>query len=285
MKLFFKKIAVFFIGIISIIILYHLIFDYLYNKKEKDNSIFIWGDSQAYQGIDLERLREKTGLNVYSAAKHGAGVYDFLVFANMVPENSTVLVAISKPCILRRKDSDYNMSGLSISSLYNLYLNNYSILEITKIAKNNISSLNELFVEKSYLYPLKNQIIITEKLESIKKVYKVKPGYVKDKINLYLKGLQVLENKGCKIKLIYFPYEKALKEVEKSSEINELNTIHNIIIHKFKNLNIEIVNLNLTKDKRVFYDFTHLNQYGAIQVSEFLAIRVLKDENHFYLIE
>ena len=233
----------------------------------------------------MDRLSDKTGLNVYSAAKHGAGVYDFLVFANMVPENSTVLVAISKPCILRRKDSDYNKTGLSISSLYNLYLNNYSILEITKIAKNNISSLNILFVEKSYLYPLKNELTQTETLKSIKKAFSMNPLYINDQINLYHKGLEVLKEKKCQINLISFPYEKTIKDLENSLVVNEVRFIQNNIINEFEELEFERSSLNLLSNKKVFYDFTHLNEYGAFQVSDFLSDRINKKGNHFFIIE
>lgn len=284
MKKFLVRLSIFLIGIVSIVITYHVFFNLLYNSKDKENTVFIWGDSQAYQGIDLERLSEKSGLNVYSAAKHGAGVYDFLVFAKNVPEKCNVLVAISKPAILRRKDSDYNMSGLNISALCFLYMNNYSIPEINKIIVHNISNLKELFVKKSYLYPLKNELIISETFESIKKVYKEKPYYFQDKINLYTKGLEILVKKGCKINLISFSYEKTLEEVEKESSINELKSIPNIIMTEFKYLDIKTVNLHLIKDKRVFYDFTHLNEYGAAQVSDFLIGKIIKKRNHFLII-
>ena len=69
---------------------------------------------------------------VFTAAQHGAGVYDFLVFTERVPKNAIVVVALSKLVQLRRLKKDRNRSGLSFWALKVLYSNNYSIEELKK---------------------------------------------------------------------------------------------------------------------------------------------------------
>ena len=92
-----------FFGILGFLSFHFLANIYL-NKTNADNSLYIWGDSQIYRGLDLEKLNKLTRKNIHSAAVHGAGIYDFLVFTEIVPHNSDVLLAISKPVQIRKKD-------------------------------------------------------------------------------------------------------------------------------------------------------------------------------------
>ena len=84
MNNFIKKTTLFIISITLLYLLLYISIDYYYNYKKDKSAIFIWGDSQTYEGINLQVIRNFPNKQVYTYAKHGAGVYDFLVFSEKV---------------------------------------------------------------------------------------------------------------------------------------------------------------------------------------------------------
>jgi hypothetical protein len=270
------KTLLFVIGIPLLYIVLYLSIDFVFNSKNSNNSLFIWGDSQAYQGIDLRVLESKTNKTVYTAARHGAGVYDFLVFAEKVPSNSDVLVAISKPVQLRRKEMDSNRSGISLFGLKSLLNNNYSGREIIQIIKKNVKPIN-LFLSNTYMYKYTDSIIFGEPIELFENIYKTIPSYLKDKQNLYSEGINKLKSKNCRIYLIDFPYHELLNEIENNSPIKSQTDSFFKKIRTEANC-IKIDCLNLKTEKQVMHDLTHLNCYGAEQVSEFIGEMIIKHE-------
>ena len=84
---FLKKIIVFAFGLIVLMILrVGIIMEVKNNYFESfknslgssKDALFIWGDSQTYQGLDIDVLEINTDKAILSSAVHGAGIYDFL---------------------------------------------------------------------------------------------------------------------------------------------------------------------------------------------------------------
>jgi len=269
---FFKQIILFVaLGLVGYIGFYYLL-DKIYNTKSEKDTIFIWGDSQAYRGINLKRMNELTGKQIYTAAQLGAGVYDFLVFTQSVPENSEVIIALSKPVQLRRKEVDRNRSGISIKSLILLYLNNYSFSEIKEIMEKNLIP-PRLFESYTELYPNADSIVFSESLSQFEEIYAKKPKYLDNKQILYLKGIQNLKHKKCSITFIEFPYHSILSGVEKKSVINaHTENFKNEVAALFTNCRIDSINLD--SPKAIMYDLTHLNHYGATKLTERLVFKM-----------
>ena len=167
-------------------------------KGSLEDSLFIWGDSQIYSGLDLEVLQSETNRIVFSSAEHGSGVYDFIIFTKMVPESSDVLIAISEPVQIRPKKLDLNRSGFSYSALRLLYKNNYSLQELLIIIKNNLFQTPiHIFHKNNGNYDFKDRANIDyELLTRIEKNYdnKLLP-YINDKQNLYIEGIKLLKKK------------------------------------------------------------------------------------------
>ena len=154
MEKFLKKLSFFFFGLILSFLITLILGSYNQRKtdiKENiENPLFIWGDSQIYQGLDLEILKNETNRLVFSSAHHGSGVYDFIIFTEMVPESSDVLIAISKPVQVRSKKLDSNRSGISYSALRLLFKNNYSLQELLMIIRKNLfKTPNHIFRESN----------------------------------------------------------------------------------------------------------------------------------------
>ena len=88
MTSFLKKIFAFFFFPLGLLWLYASLADCYYNSIDFDeNRVLIWGDSQTYQGIDLKLFQTFSGKQAVTWAQHGAGVYDFLCFAERVWNN------------------------------------------------------------------------------------------------------------------------------------------------------------------------------------------------------
>ena len=202
---------------IVIFILFYFISDYFLNKKDYDqNSIYIWGDSQAYQGLNLETIKSKTKLRTYSGAKHGAGMYDFLFFASQVPKKSKVILAISKTIQLRRIDVDYHLSGLNFSALFDLFNEEYPLFIIKRTFVNNLKP-KKFFSEDLIAFPCLDTLAIKEPLTILKKTFSRTPTYLINKQNLYKRGIELLIKKKCKIIYVEFPCHESLQKIEKVS--------------------------------------------------------------------
>lgn len=252
------------------------------NISNADKPVFIWGDSQAYQGLNLKILQTQLNRNIHSAAKHGAGIYDFLIFTEKVPDSSEVIISISKPVQLRRKEMDRNKSGLSLFALKALIKNNYSNNEILSIVKKNLKP-PKLFSSKSSLYKHSDSITMSEPISLFERVYKEIPLYLRDKQELYIKGIVDLKYKGCKITFIEFPYHQKLKNIEKNSVVHyETESLKGRISTIFNDF--EIDSIYIEKERQIMHDLTHLNEFGASILSSKLSLKLKTNKRTTFYI-
>jgi len=270
MRKFLIRLTYFTICLIAVFFITYMAVDYVWNSKTPEKTIFIWGDSQAYQGLNLVLMRKLTGKRVLSAARHGAGIYDFLVFTEKVPRNASVVIALSRPVQLRRKEKDRNWSGISPTALFALYQNNYSLYDIGRIVKKNIKPA-KLYVSQTPLYPYYNRTIIKEPLSLFEKIYSKIPAYLEDKQALYKYGIQTLKNKNCNITFIEFPYHPIVEAIAERSDIRKLLDIfRDNIITLSQDPQINIIYI----DTAMMYDLSHLNIYGATMVTKAIAQQI-----------
>ena len=277
MKKIIRNAISFSIGLLIATILLFFSLHLYYNHSFFDkNAIFIWGDSQAYQGIDIGELSKTTKKNVYSSAHNGAGLYDFLLFTEQVPSNSEVIVSISKLAQIRRKENDFNRSGLSLWALQKLYDNNYSLNEIISIFKINLKPKRNI-LKKTNLYPYKDSMEIGLPISHFKSYYQKTPTFLNDKQSLYLIGVENLINKNCKISFLEFPFHQDLKNIEKQSPAyQKIEALKNDIAFFFSEFHTDSLDIN--KGKNIFKDLSHLNCVGAKDLSEKLGIKMREQE-------
>lgn len=276
MRIFLKKFMAFmFLGMI-IFLSGHFIFNSYLNKKTTDNALYVWGDSQMYRGLDLKKLSILTEKKVWSAAKHGAGIYDFLVFTENVPHFSDVLVAISKPVQIRRKEKDHNKSGLNIDSLILLYQNNYTLGDILKIIKKNIKP-TYIFRNTNKLYPYSDKITFSEPISLFKNVYSSVPLFLEDKQALYIRGIETLIKKQCNVIFVELPYHPILVAIEDNSMVKKYTENMKIKIGGLYN-NFMVSTMTLGSHKAVMHDLTHLNEHGASLLTEKISHEIKKNK-------
>ena len=285
MNKFFKKLSFFFIGLIFLFCLFKIRYlikiNNLYPKfntnvvAKNDGPLFIWGDSQTYKGLDLEVLKSEINRIVFSSAHEGGGVYDFIIFTEMVPQSSDVLIAISKPVQIRPKQLDANSSGISYSALRLLYNNNYSIEELLKIFRNNLLKIpNHIFSKNNTKYDAKDEFNINpEHFSLLEKLFETFKPYISDKQNLYIAGIKLLKQKNCNINLIEFPIHQSIYNRVKDSPVSVKTDSFSEEIIKIANCASKDT-LYLNDSKNFYFDLTHLNEHGASKVTNFIGDRL-----------
>ena len=244
-------------------------------------SIYMWGDSQLYQGVNVNKLSMITEREVFSFAQHGSGVYDLMVFVDQVPNGSTILLQIPKGAQKRKLSLDRNDSGLNLFAFKVLWDNNYSISDLFYIFRKNIFLLPRFNkYSDSWAYHDKLQDNLHKKLmfESYKNI----PSYIFDKQNIILIGINVLLSKNCKILLIEIPMHSILNELEKKSK---LKNVHDLFEKKIiKEFNLTLVDsISLINQKNIFYDLTHFNIIGNKMLTDSLAFRLNNLESVEYI--
>lgn len=250
-----------------------------YNMPNDSKAFYVWGDSQMYQGVDLQYLSAHTPYTFYSAALHGASLYDFLVFCETVPEKANVFIAISKPALLRKKESDRNWSAISPSGLSLLLKNNYSVGETFNIFIKNIQP-HQLFQTSNKFYDNSDKPTEKEAFSIFESVYNTKPTYFSDKKQLYVSGIKKLKEKHCKIIGVQFPIHDTLLKLEQKS-------VYSADIHGFiadvKKLFSTTTTINIPQPPNVFYDYTHLNKRGAEYLSKQLVPLIKSNEDNLLI--
>ena len=278
MKQFVIKTLLFFAGLIVIYsMIYTGVSEYLNSAFNRENSVFVWGDSEAYQGIDLNELSSTLGKKVLSSAHHGGGIYDFLLFTQQVPENAEVLVGISKLVQVRRKEKDFNRSGFSLWSMGKLYQYNYSISDIFTIANKNLKPKRNI-LESIGLYAYADTMKIDLPLSHFESYYEEIPSFLEDKQQLYLEGIQNLKSKNCTITLLEFPHHGKLVDIELRSPIQEKTDQFRVsIIREFDEFAIDTI--HISKERNIFRDLSHLNGVGAKDLSRKLGMKMLENKS------
>ena len=277
MKRFIKKTLFFPIGLIILYAIIYFCYNaYLNNKFNDQNAVFVWGDSQAYYGIDVKELSNTLEKKVYTSAIPGAGIYDFLLFTEQVPENSEVIVSVSKLVQIRRKENDFNRTGLSFWALKKMYNEDYSINEIYSIIKLNIKPKRNIS-ETSELFAYSDSMEIGLPISHFEDYYREVPTFLEQKQDLYLTGIENLIRKNCKVSFLELPYHSKLVNIESQSLIKkETDEFKYKIGNLFNDFKMDTI--SLTKDKNVFKDLSHLNSVGAKDLSNKLGTQMLVNE-------
>jgi len=279
MKFFLKQILVFIIFLIATLFLIYKVIDIKSSFVSSDNALFIYGDSQSLQGLDLKELNRETGFDIYSAARHGAGIYDFYVFIDKVPDNSRVLLSISKLSQVRPFDYESNTSPFNVNALYSLYSVDYNINDLKKIIMRVIKFPTQDFYINNYkLYPSYDSLTINQPISTFKERYSIPLNDLVKKQELYLFGIKKLIKKNCNITFIEFPYHSTLNNIDENSHLQD-NFINFRVSISSLYSNFKIDTLQFNKDKNIMYDFSHLNYRGANLLTKKLAERINVKQN------
>jgi hypothetical protein len=174
-----------------------------------------------------------------------------------VPNNSIVVLSISQLAQLRGRDK--NNGGIPFLSIYQLLVNHFE--DLVPSIRNNLQP-TELFTSSSTLYPYRDTITFHEPISKFEDIYFKNGNQYKGKQKLFTYGVKRLIDKGCKLVFIEFPFHPLLADVIIKSPLNEgTKSLNKDILKLFSKSQYDT--LYITTKKRMMYDLTHLNEYGA----------------------
>jgi len=220
-------------------------------------------------------LKNKTGSYIYSAARHGSGIYDFYYFVKSVPKKSKIILSISEHTQIRPDINEANTSPLDLSSLKKIYSSDYSIAGFKNILKRGIKLPRaNYFKTQQNLYPYNDSINLHTQLPIFDELYsKSTSEKINYKQDMYIKGIKSLIEKDCNITFIEFPYNKDLSNLESKTRLNKrLNVFRKRVSEEYNNFKIDTFFLN--SNKNLMYDYTHLNNQGAFILTQILAEKI-----------
>lgn len=246
-----------------------------------NDAIFVWGDSQMYQGLDIEQLSDSLGQKVYSSACHGAGVYDFLVFVDKVPDSSKVIISFPECALYRNPSHDNNRSGVNVYAMRTLFKSEYGLKEVFEIAKLNHYCKTDIFTSNTpWLYEYADSIILAEPLDGFVRMFSNTDEYILHKHNAYLKGVESLSKKGCSLCLISFPFDESLECLIQESPCREKSD--SLAAYLKKEYCLADMQVTLPSDSLMMHDLSHMNELGARKFTKELSEMFLNTEGSFF---
>ena len=235
---------------------------YISHNSQKSESVYVWGDSQMYQGLDIQSLSALLQSPVLSSALHGNGVYDFLVSAECIPPQSTCIIALPECALYRKPDSDSNRTGLSFSSLWKLYEYGCPYEECYRIANLNSHKLYyNPFSTNNDLYEYAPKIVYSESLDGFCGMFNKKNNYAQWKQKAFISGLNYLKKKKCRLVLIQFPFYDEVEECAQGSYNRGLT--NKLKQQLTKEHRLVVYNIKLESDSLLMHDLSHMNELGA----------------------
>lgn len=267
-----KKIRYFIVKNIFFLLLFFVLmlswYLLLYRADLKQNNVYVWGDSQMYQGFNLDTFSFQNHKKVVSTSQIGSGVYDFSFFCNKIQDKSTVIISFPTFAFLRTKAHDRNW-GISFTALWSLIKNNYTFGEIFKILKQNILAKN-IFHTEFGTNPNADTIVYAQSIDLFKFLLKESDKYFDDKKNIYFEGIDLLIKKKCTIYIVEYPLNPELQSLLEANVVNsKLQELKKRIKVKY---NFNDTTIYLPNHKNAMYDLTHLNKRGQ----SFATLEIIK---------
>lgn len=282
MKKFILKIFEFILIVFSLLSAIYWTGMYLSQHKQKMNAVYVWGDSQMYQGLDLKTFSSQIDRTVLSSAEHGNGIYDFLVTIDCIRPQSTCIIALPECALYRNPLSDSNRTGLSAEALFTLLYSGYPIKECLRIASLNRNNFYyKPFSSTNGLYEYASEIVYAEPLNLFCKMFNKPTEYSFWKQKAYVSGLQKLVDMNCRIILVQFPFEKQVEVCAKES-VNRLKT-DSLVANVCEKYDISVSNVTLQSDSVLMHDLSHLNCIGARLVTNHVST-IFNETNNNILI-
>lgn len=270
--------------IVGVLLLLHFIRQKPVNYDNE--CVFVWGDSQMYQGLDLKLLGDKMGKQVLTSAGHGSGIYDFLVSQKSIPDYALSVLSFSEAALYRNPLSDYNRTGFEIDCLKEVFLSGCSVNECIRIFNLNKKSFRYKAFSNSphIMFPFADSLVYPEPLAGFCGMFTEKKDYYEWKAKAYMKGIQNLYNKRSQLVLVQFPFEKQVEDCARNSINRHLTD--SLKFELIKKYAMKYDTIVLHSDSLLMHDLSHLNEVGARLATNRIA-EVMKADtinNHFIVI-
>lgn len=269
--------------IVGVCLLLHIIRQKLvtYNSK----CVFVWGDSQMYQGIDISLLGNDLEKQVLTSSCHGSGIYDFLVSQKSIPDNAVSIMSFPECALFRDPLSDYHRIGFEFDCLYELLLSGCPIEECIRIFNLNKQSFryNTYSDTPHEMLPFADSLVYSKSLPVWHSLFEEPKDWFSWKSKAYTKGIQHLFDKHSKMVLIQFPFDEQVELFAQNSINRHLSdSLKFELIEKYALQHDSIV---LHSDSLLMHDLSHMNEVGARLFTLEIAEILRTDTVNNYFIE
>ena len=270
MRSFLSHILVFATILTCLLIIIFAAGSYISQHRQRMNGTYVWGDSQMYQGLDIFTLSSQIHSSVFSSAQHGSGVYDFLVSLECMPPHSTCIIAFSECALYRNPQADANRTGMSPTALWTMIKYGCPLKDCIRIVGlNHNKLLYKPFSTSNSLYGYSPEIIYSEPLTAFCNMFNEKKDFAIWKRNVFMRGLRELDEKGCRLILIQFPFYQEVEECAEGSYNRHLTeNLKKEIIERY---HFDIHTMKIESDSLLMHDLSHLNEVGAKLITKHVA--------------
>lgn len=289
MRRFLKKILIAVVMFSSLIMGAYFLLHHIFQKpvSYNNNCVFVWGDSQMYQGLDVSLLGNKMGRQVLTSAEHGLGVYDFLVSQKSIPNNAVSIVSFPEGALYRNPLADNNRTGFEIECLKELFFSGCPVNECFRIFNLNRRSVRyKAFFNSSHgLFPYADSLEYPEPLPLWHSIFEEPKEWFSWKAKAYTKGIQHLSDKQAQIILIQFPFDNQVEAFARKSINRHLSDSLKVeLVERFE---MEYDTLVLHNDSLLMHDLSHMNEVGARLLTTEIAeiLRADTASNHFIEVQ
>lgn len=288
MKSFVKKLIGFaFLMIVPLILIYVVCY-FQKDKKYSKDTVYVWGDSQMLQGLDVNMLSSGLSKSVVTSARHGGGVYDFLVSIEHVPEGSTCIIAFPECAFFRLFRRYNNRTGLEFHAIWSMYDSGAPVEDCVRafmINRDHFFSCNSVFTVSPRLYPFAPQIEYIQPLSWFAEVFGKWAIDTDWRMQAYKSGVSQLLEKKCQVILIQFPFESQVESrAVRSVSRMKSERLKKTFMDEFP---IVLDTIVLQNDSLLFHDLSHFNEVGARRLTLEILDAMQKDTigNHFFYIQ
>ncbi len=248
--------------------------------------IYVWGDSQMAQGLDVRLLGKKLGIPVLTAAGHGTGVYDFLICVENIPDSSICIVSFPEAAFLRNPSLDFHRYGFELGCLETLFRSGCPLEECIRIAGLNKRKIDyRLFTNIEHEWtPYQDSLVGTEYFDDFRRMFTEKKAYFTWKTNSYLTGIQHLIEKHVRVILIRYPFAKQVEDIAANSINRHLSdSLKGMMIDKYR---MRCDTIALQSDSLLMFDLSHLNEVGERLLTNAFGEAMKADtvNNRFFVV-
>lgn len=249
-------------------------------KNLTGDYVWIWGDSQIYQGLALDK--DFIGMQPHSFAEHGSGYQDLIVFTDRVPSKSRVVVGYGP--LFYRYRSDRSSGGLTPNGVSVLLeasrieMGDFSLNKKLRANLNRVFSLGA-FDQPNFtgFYPNrvnfeKRRNYLNDLRQLVSKVDMTRVYPLKDSVlNM---AIAQLESKETDFILIGFP-------VCMDQQQPKFDPIMAHYSQSLKSISVDFElpmdTLKINFDHDPFYDATHLQEKAARKVTSELQNFIIQN--------
>ena len=241
--------------------------------SELEDAVLVWGDSRTAQGIDPRHLAARLDRPVRSFATHGAGVYDFAVFADRAPQRCEAVVALSFAVLRRDIDTDYHRSGLSPWGLGQMVRAGFSPRQVLEVFLRNRAGGTSPVHAASDAYPTADAPVQSAHQYDKFAAERQPIADFARKIEVMRHGLDRLLERGCTVTVIEIPVTETLSTLRDASVYSGYREW---LAGYGDSIAVYTPPVPPT-DENPFYDLSHLNAAGRRWLTDWLAEQLLDD--------